>query len=73
MRGARQQRRLTSALEYGVVVVSNVKITGAPVASGGCKQSGLGGENSRHGLEAFTGVKYLCIDAAARVVEPKVA
>ncbi|MEO3386767.1 NAD-dependent succinate-semialdehyde dehydrogenase [Mesorhizobium sp. CAU 1741] len=61
--GARQLR-LGRALEYGMVAVNRVKITGAPVPFGGLKQSGLGREGSRHGLEAFTDLKYLCLDAA---------
>jgi aspartate-semialdehyde dehydrogenase len=52
------------ALEYGMVAVNRTKITGPPVPFGGCKQSGLGREGSRLGLEAFTEVKYVCIDAA---------
>jgi aspartate-semialdehyde dehydrogenase len=61
--GARQMR-LGRTLDYGMVAVNRVKITGAPVPFGGVKQSGLGREGSRHGLEAFTDLKYLCIDAA---------
>ncbi|MBB4481773.1 NAD-dependent succinate-semialdehyde dehydrogenase [Rhizobium etli] len=62
--GARQMR-LGRALEYGMVAVNRVKITGGPIPFGGWKQSGLGREGSRHGLEAFTELKYLCIDTAA--------
>ncbi|MGN6536551.1 MAG: aldehyde dehydrogenase family protein, partial [Mesorhizobium sp.] len=61
--GARQ-RRLANALEYGMVAVNRVKITGAPIPFGGVKQSGLGREGSRHGLEAFTDLKYVCLDLA---------
>jgi len=61
--GARQMR-MGRALDYGMVAVNRVKITGAPIPFGGVKQSGLGREGSRHGLEAFTDLKYLCIDAA---------
>ncbi len=61
--GARQ-RRLASALDYGMVAVNRVKITGAPIPFGGIKQSGLGREGSRHGLEAFTDLKYICFDLA---------
>jgi aspartate-semialdehyde dehydrogenase len=57
--------RLSRALEYGMVAVNRVKITGGPVPFGGWKQSGLGREGSRHGMEAFTELKYLCIDTAA--------
>ena len=61
--GARQQR-LARALDYGMVAINRVKITGAPIPFGGIKQSGLGREGSRHGLEAFTDLKYVCLDAA---------
>ncbi|QRM29934.1 NAD-dependent succinate-semialdehyde dehydrogenase [Microvirga sp. VF16] len=54
--------RLGRALEYGMVAVNRVKITGAPIPFGGMKQSGIGREGSRHGLEAFTDLKYLCLD-----------
>lgn len=59
--GARAAR-LARALDYGMVAVNRVKITGAPVPFGGLKQSGLGREGSRHGLEAFTDLKYVCLD-----------
>lgn len=62
--GGRQQR-LARALEFGMIAVNRVKITGGPIPFGGWKQSGLGREGSRHGLEAFTELKYLCIDTAA--------
>ncbi|TPM03734.1 NAD-dependent succinate-semialdehyde dehydrogenase [Mesorhizobium sp. B2-3-11] len=61
--GARQQR-MGSALDYGMVAINRVKITGAPIPFGGVKQSGIGREGSRHGLEAFTDLKYLCLDVA---------
>ena len=62
--GARQMR-LSRALEYGMVAINRVKITGGPIPFGGWKQSGLGHEGSRHGMEAFTELKYICIDTAA--------
>jgi aspartate-semialdehyde dehydrogenase len=62
--GARQMR-VSRALEYGMVAVNRVKITGGPIPFGGWKQSGLGREGSRHGIEAFTELKYVCIDTAA--------
>jgi aspartate-semialdehyde dehydrogenase len=62
--GARQMR-LSRALEYGMVAINRVKITGGPIPFGGWKQSGLGREGSRHGMEAFTELKYICIDTAA--------
>jgi aspartate-semialdehyde dehydrogenase len=62
--GARQMR-LGRALEYGMVAINRVKITGSPIPFGGWKQSGLGREGSRHGIEAFTELKYLCVDTTA--------
>ena len=62
--GARQLR-MSRALEYGMVAVNRAKITGAPIPFGGWKQSGLGREGSHQGIEAFTELKYLCIDTAA--------
>ena len=59
-----RQLRLGRALDYGMVAVNRVKISGAPIPFGGVKQSGLGREGSRHGIEAYTDLKYLCIDAA---------
>ncbi len=56
--------RLGQALEYGMVAVNRVKITGPAIPFGGVKQSGLAREGSRHGLEAFTDLKYLCLDLA---------
>ena len=63
---ARRIYRLSRALEYGMVAVNRVKITGAPIPFGGVKQSGLGREGSRHGLEAFTDLKYVCLDSPER-------
>ncbi|KAB2676570.1 NAD-dependent succinate-semialdehyde dehydrogenase [Brucella tritici] len=62
--GARQLR-MARALEYGMVAINRAKITGAPIPFGGWKQSGLGREGSHQGIEAFTELKYLCIDTAA--------
>jgi aspartate-semialdehyde dehydrogenase len=43
-----------------MVAVNRTKITGAPVPFGGVKQAGLGREGSRHGMEAYTDIKYIC-------------
>jgi aspartate-semialdehyde dehydrogenase len=53
-------QRVANALEYGMIALNCVKITGAPAPFGGVKQSGLGREGSRHGLEEFTEIKYVC-------------
>ena len=54
--------RVSRALQFGMVGVNRTKVTGAPIPFGGMKQSGLGREGSRSGLEAFSDVKYVCRD-----------
>jgi aspartate-semialdehyde dehydrogenase len=56
--------RITRGLEFGMVAVNRTKVTGAPIPFGGMKQSGLGREGARWGLEAFTDIKYVCRDWA---------
>jgi len=56
--------RVSRALEFGMVGVNRTKVTGAPIPFGGMKQSGLGREGSRHGIEVFSDVKYVCRDWA---------
>jgi acyl-CoA reductase-like NAD-dependent aldehyde dehydrogenase len=53
--------RLSAALEYGMVMVNTAKMTGPPVPFGGVKQSGLGREGSRWGLDEYTELKCVCI------------
>jgi aspartate-semialdehyde dehydrogenase len=54
--------RMSRALEFGMVAVNRTKITGAPIPFGGMKQSGLGREGARQGMEAFSEIKYVCRD-----------
>jgi len=56
--------RMTRGLQYGMVAANRTKITGAPIPFGGIKQSGLGREGARLGMEEFMDVKYVCLDAA---------
>lgn len=60
----RRIHRLTHALDYGMVAVNRTSITGAPIPFGGLKQSGLGREGARAGIEAFTEQRYICLDVA---------
>lgn len=53
--------RVADALEYGMVGINTPKFTGAPVPFGGVKQSGLGREGSRHGIEEYTQLQYHCL------------
>lgn len=52
--------RTAEALEYGMVALNTPKMTGAPIPFGGYKQSGLGRDGSRFGLDEFSELKYFC-------------
>jgi len=53
--------RVAEALEYGMVGINTGMISTAEVPFGGVKQSGLGREGSRHGIDDYVEIKYLCI------------
>lgn len=53
--------RVAEALEYGMVGINTGLISTAEAPFGGIKQSGLGREGSRYGIEDFTEIKYLCL------------
>ena len=53
--------RVGAALEFGVVGINTGLISYAGAPFGGVKQSGLGREGSRHGLEDYLEIKYLCL------------
>lgn len=61
--------RVSRALHFGMVAVNRTRVTGAPIPFGGMKQSGLGREGARQGLEAFTEIKYVCRDWAGKDLE----
>jgi succinate-semialdehyde dehydrogenase/glutarate-semialdehyde dehydrogenase len=53
--------KVAEALEYGIVGVNTGIISTEMAPFGGVKQSGLGREGSRHGLDEFTEMKYICL------------
>jgi succinate-semialdehyde dehydrogenase/glutarate-semialdehyde dehydrogenase len=53
--------RVGEALEYGMVGVNVGIIATEHVPFGGVKQSGLGREGSRHGMDEYLEMKYLCL------------
>lgn len=53
--------RVGEALEYGMVGVNSGLISTEVAPFGGVKQSGLGREGSRHGIEDYLEIKYLCL------------
>jgi succinate-semialdehyde dehydrogenase / glutarate-semialdehyde dehydrogenase len=52
--------RVAEALEYGMVGINTGLISTEVAPFGGVKQSGLGREGSRHGIEDYLEMKYLC-------------
>lgn len=59
--------KLMRALEYGMVSVNSVKMTGPPVPFGGVKQSGLGREGGTTGIDEYLETKYYCLGALGSV------
>ncbi|MDB6177431.1 NAD-dependent succinate-semialdehyde dehydrogenase [Paracoccus sp. Z330] len=53
--------RVAEALETGMVGINTGLIANEAAPFGGIKQSGLGREGSRHGIEDYVEMKYLCI------------
>lgn len=53
--------RVSEALEVGLVGINEGVISNEVSPFGGVKQSGLGREGSRHGLDEFLEIKYLCM------------
>jgi succinate-semialdehyde dehydrogenase/glutarate-semialdehyde dehydrogenase len=53
--------RVAEALEYGMVGINTGLISTAEVPFGGVKQSGLGREGSRHGIDDYVEMKYLAL------------
>ncbi len=54
--------RVGEALEYGMVGVNTGLISNEVAPFGGVKQSGLGREGSKYGIEEYLEIKYLCFD-----------
>jgi succinate-semialdehyde dehydrogenase/glutarate-semialdehyde dehydrogenase len=52
--------RVAEALEYGMVGVNTGLITTEVAPFGGMKQSGLGREGAKYGIDEFIEVKYIC-------------
>jgi succinate-semialdehyde dehydrogenase/glutarate-semialdehyde dehydrogenase len=53
--------RVAEALEYGIVGVNTGIISSEVAPFGGVKQSGLGREGSKHGIEEYLEMKYICM------------
>ncbi|CAL8248824.1 unnamed protein product [Lota lota] len=52
--------RVAEALEVGMVGVNEGLLSAVEASFGGVKQSGLGSEGSKYGIEEYLDVKYMC-------------
>ncbi len=59
--------KIMRALEFGMVSVNSVKMTGPPVPFGGVKHSGLGREGGITGIDEYLETKYYCLGALGSV------
>ena len=57
--------RVSEALEYGMVGVNSGLVSTAIAPFGGVKQSGLGREGSRYGIEEYLEIIYVCVEVGA--------
>ena len=53
--------RLSEALEYGIHGINTGLISSENVPFGGVKESGIGREGSKYGIEDWLEIKYLCM------------
>ena len=52
--------RVAKRLESGIVGVNEALVSSPEAPFGGVKESGFGREGSRHGIDDFTNLKYVC-------------
>ncbi len=52
--------RVAEALEYGIVGINSGIISTEVAPFGGVKESGLGREGSKYGMDEFVEIKYMC-------------
>ena len=53
--------RVSEQLEYGMVGINSGVISTVIAPFGGVKQSGVGREGSKYGIEEYMEIKYLCM------------
>ena len=59
--------RLSEGLEYGILGINTGIISTAVAPFGGMKQSGIGREGSKYGLDEYLEMKYLCMGGITEV------
>ncbi|XP_073274222.1 succinate-semialdehyde dehydrogenase, mitochondrial-like isoform X1 [Primulina huaijiensis] len=60
-RSVQRSWRVAEALEYGIVGVNEGLVSTEVTPHGGMKQSGLGREGSKYGMEEYLEIKYVCL------------
>jgi succinate-semialdehyde dehydrogenase/glutarate-semialdehyde dehydrogenase len=58
--------RVAEGIEYGMVGVNEVAITSDIIPFGGVKQSGMGREGSKYGVDDYIETKYICMGGLDR-------
>jgi succinate-semialdehyde dehydrogenase/glutarate-semialdehyde dehydrogenase len=58
--------RVSEALEYGMVGINEGMISTAVAPFGGVKESGIGREGSKYGIEEYLEIKLLCMGGETR-------
>jgi succinate-semialdehyde dehydrogenase/glutarate-semialdehyde dehydrogenase len=58
--------RVSEGLEYGIVGINTGLISTEVAPFGGIKESGLGREGSKYGIEDYLEIKYLCVGGINR-------
>jgi succinate-semialdehyde dehydrogenase / glutarate-semialdehyde dehydrogenase len=58
--------RVAEQLEYGIVGINTGLISNEVAPFGGVKQSGVGREGSKYGIEDYLSIKYLCMGGVSR-------
>ena len=53
--------RVSEALEYGILGINTGVISTEVAPFGGVKESGIGREGSKYGIEEWLEIKYLCM------------
>lgn len=53
--------RISESLEYGMIGINEGLISSEMIPFGGVKESGIGREGSKYGLDSYTEIKYICL------------
>jgi succinate-semialdehyde dehydrogenase / glutarate-semialdehyde dehydrogenase len=57
--------RISEALEYGILGINTGVVSTEVAPFGGVKESGIGREGSKYGIDEWLETKYLCMGGVA--------